>query len=190
MIETPRFIIPHIPKTGGDAIKLIVARLGLPDLKLIGVEKPEKHNPKNPDGRDLVLPIRQLPRRELSWLKHNQIYMNRYGGFGAEFILQELNGERCINSHLRFGVWPRFYIRSEFLRRDLVRVLKHYYPELTRRELRVIREAPTKPTMRYNRNLGDHFTFAQMRTLYAESPNWSKCEREAYGGLLTDIKME
>jgi len=188
MIKTSRFVIPHIGKTGGDAIKLIVARLNLPDIQqLIGVNKPSKHWPVDPQGRDLVLPIRQLPRREISWLMHHKKYGKKWRDKGVRWILEQLDGERELEKHLSFGVRPKYYIRSEFLRRDLIRVLRHYY-KLTNHQLHLCLKAPTKARIQgYNRRMGSHYRLWQIVKLYDGSPLWSQCERDAYGRLLTDI---
>ena len=179
MIRTPHFMICHIGKTGGDAIKQITSRLRLPECEIIAPKNGAKHHARDPRGRDLIMSIRRLPNRELSWYQHMVQYYRKRLPPPATCLLNKLDGEHAITAHLQWGD-PKHYIRSEHLREDLEKVLSIYY-DLTDTQRDIIHNAKTKKTMKYNRNLAAYFTDEEIAKLYELSPNWSRCEKEAYG---------
>jgi hypothetical protein len=194
MILAPRFVIGHIGRTGGDAIKQIVAALNLPEVSVSSIDDPQKHNQPPMDGRDLVLSIRRLPARELSLIEFfacrpskRDILARRPGESVGELMLRHLNGERMIRRMTRAGTRPVVHlIRSEHLRSDLAAVLGKYY-RLNGRRLEAIHATKTKPRLDYKRRLLQRFTKDEIARLYERSPIWSELERRVYGNLLIDV---
>jgi len=67
MIIAPSFIISHLGKTGGDAIKDIMRALKLPEIIVVPKQSPLKHLSLVPNDRqDLILSFRRLPSRVIS----------------------------------------------------------------------------------------------------------------------------
>jgi hypothetical protein len=185
MIIANQFVIPHIPKTGGDAIKQIVAALRLPEVTVMDITDKRKHDPVDPGERDVVLSIRRLPARELSWLMHVQQCYGKHSGKGVEVLLDLRDGENEISRHLAHGVQPAAYIRAESLRSDLATILARYYTLTSRQESQIV-STPTKAARKYDHRRASHFTDEQIRELYRRSPTWSEHERRAYGDLLVE----
>ena len=66
MVIGPRFVIGHIGKTAGDAIKQLLQELKLPGVDCFPIESPRKHSTCRQwggglAGRELALSIRRLP---------------------------------------------------------------------------------------------------------------------------------
>jgi len=186
MIESDRFIIGHIPKTGGDAVKQIIESLGLPGVSMNWIGDPKKHDPITEDpGKSYILTLRRLPERELSGYYHCVIHEGiEPVADPAEWILERCLSEEALQRHTLNGLFrPDFVIRSEDLRDDLLAVLRHFY-DLTARQEILVQTTPTKGSNVYNRSIEDHFTKDQIQELYNRSPLWREIEEQAYGGSL------
>ncbi len=198
MIESPKFALCHVGKTGGDAIKQICMSLNLPDLNILSTDDPEKHQIVDPGGKDFLMSIRRLPARALSYyyqiffMAHEEnpewnAQLKNYPGGIAGWILDNDQSETELQLHTHGGKhWPRAYIRTENLRGDLKNVLSQYYA-LTEQQEALIRVTKTKPKNPYKHDLSEHFSRRQMQALYKKSPLWREFERMAYGNLLMDL---
>lgn len=193
-VSSPKFVIPHIPKTGGDAIKQIFASLNLPEVAMAPING-DKHRPIFPcQDQDLILSFRRLPNRELSLYFHAQNYWKqerakeRYKyDTATENILHLSTSEAELTRYLKSGEFrPKYFIRSESLRSDLESVLSHYY-ELNASQKTIIALQPTKRPMQYNKDIWDYFTEEDVKRLYRRSPLWAEMERAAYGDLLVQL---
>ena len=189
MVIAPQFVIGHIGKTGGDAVKAIISELHLPNVEIVPIAKPQKHNPPNRKDKDLILTIRRLPSRELSVFYHFKNYDKmptpHEGKDIGQWIIEnqiklEVYAENELKKHTKNGKSPvQYYIRSEHLRDDLANVLSNYY-DLTDEQREIISKAKTKPTMTYCRDLNYYFTDDMIKALYDSSPLWSEAEKIAY----------
>lgn len=186
MIEFEKFFIPHIGKTGGDAIKIIAKKLNLPIINIKEDLKKGKHvPPKHLFGKkDMVLSIRKLPNREIS--KINQlVYIDKTITWAevkdpALWILKECQAEKEIKKNTNDGkVKVKYFIRSEYLREDFERVLSKYF-KLSQSQKNIIKNTKTKDTLTYCRDVSHWLTDEQVDLLYSLSPIWSKYEKIAY----------
>jgi len=191
MIIGPKFIIGHIGKTAGDGVKQIVETLGLPDLTIIPVASPLKHQTFRQcgcdlAGRDLVLAIRRLPAFVLSQLHHRRLdgrlqqlptpdEMSR--DYMADFYI------RLYTDEGRLAI--KHWLRTESIREDLAALLSRYF-ELTEEQRQYIEGTATKPANAYDHDVFDRFTRQQLGEMYARNPRWAEIERQVYGNLMTD----
>lgn len=195
MVEFEDFFIPHIGKTGGDAIKSISKEVGLPIVDIKEDMKKGKHvSPRYLFGKkDMVLSIRRLPFREIS--KVNQlVYADKVItwdeiGDPAKWILRELQAEREIKNNTDNGnMSVKMFIRSEYLRDDLEKVFSSYY-DLSDEQRKIIRTTETKKRLNYCRDIFYWFTPDQIKQLYDQSPVWSKYEKMAYDTWSTKLYL-
>jgi len=193
MITSPAFVIAHIARTGGEAIKAILRNLKLPDVQCTKLHDIQQHATPDLRGRDLILSIRRLPARELSHIKlayfldhlptTSQRLRNETIG---RFAIRLLNGEGQIKRITDNDRTPvAHYIRSEFLRSDLHAVLAQYFP-LTAAQTDIITVTTTKRREHYDHDITQHFTHEDIAELYHRSPTWTKHERAAYGSTLAN----
>lgn len=191
MITSPRFVLAHIPRTGGTAIKQITATLNLPDIQIITTPHLEQHKTPDLRGRDLILSIRRLPQRELSHFKlayqtatlhiTDQRRPNETIG---QFATRMLSGEAQIIRMTAAGQSPVIhYIRMERLRDDLAAVLSRYFP-ITVEQRTLIETARTQPPLQYDHDIAQYFTAEDIAELYRRSPHWTRHEKRAYGRTL------
>jgi len=191
MIIGEKFVIAHIPRTGGDALKSYYRSLELPG-SIYGDDDPEKHGIPSDyilENRDLILTIRRLPEREISFYEfHNSrdespIAENRERP--GEFLAERGEGESWIGPFTDYGRRVVSHlIRSEFLFDDLVEVMRLYH-DIDPEAIRLGRFARTKPRGEYDREISRRFTKAELRRLYERSPIWSSLESRAYGDILS-----
>lgn len=122
MIIAPSFIISHLGKTGGDAIKDIMRALKLPEIIVVPKQSPLKHLSLVPNDRqDLILSFRRLPSRVISIYFHAKHYGPQSlrdlwirGGTLAEDMLFRCDYmEASLNQMLCWGhVQPKYiYVR-------------------------------------------------------------------------------
>ena len=191
MITHPKFVIAHIPRTGGTALKQITATLKLPDIQIISRPHLEQHGTPDLRGRDLILTIRRLPQRELSHVKlayqtgtlhlTDQRLPNETIG---QLANRMLSGEDQIIRMTAAGKnHVTHYIRMERLRDDLTDVLARYFP-LTDEQRALIQTAQTQPPLSYDHDIGQYFTAEDIAELYRQSPHWTRHEKRAYGRTL------
>jgi hypothetical protein len=186
MIEFEKFFIPHIGKTGGDAIKSICKNL---NLKIIDIKedlKKGKHVPPRHlfDKKDMVLSIRRLPSREIS--KINQlVYVDKTLtwkdiGNPSTYILDKCQAEIEIKRNTNDGqIEVKKFIRSEYLLEDLEQVLSFYF-QLNENQKKLIKKIPTKKPLSYERDWFYWFEPEEILELYEKSPVWRKYEKLAY----------
>lgn len=200
MIEAPEFVIAHLTKTGGDAIKNIVRALKLPNV-VITQPKLEKHIPiKDTGGKDFILSFRRLPARAVSlyWhvlTKKSDSMKDEYFPNGTDDIRETLgqcimrcnNHDHTLACHLQGGKHtPAHVITSENLRRDLLDTLKHYY-RFNKEQRQIIFKARTKKRNPYLPNVRIYLTEEEIRQLYLSNPVWTDLERQVYGDLMVEL---
>jgi len=193
MVISPHFVLPHIGKTGGDAIKQIIESLGIVDISISKTTEKNKHRKVFPDKhQDLVLSFRRLPGRVLSLYYHHKLGTTTFPNMdllkkdAAEFILKYDVSEVDLVRYLRNGeLRPKYCVRSENLRSDLEKMLSHYY-SLTDEQKALIVSQETKEMNQYDHGIFSHFTQDQLAQLYAKSPVWSEIETQFYGSLLIE----
>ena len=193
MVISPHFVLPHIGKTGGDAIKQIINALGLVDISTSDISEKNKHRKVFPDKhQDLVLSFRRLPARVLSLYYHHKLSTTTFPNMemlkkeAAEFILKYDKSEVDLVRYLRNGeLRPKHCVRSENLRSDLEAMLSKYY-SLTDEQRAIIVSQETKEMNEYDHGIFSHFTQKQLVQLYEKSPVWAEIESQFYGNLLTD----
>ena len=193
MVISPHFVLPHIGKTGGDAIKQIIGSLGIMDISTSKVSEKNKHRKVFPDKhQDLVLSFRRLPGRVLSLYYHHKLRATAFPNMkmlkkdAAEFILKHDVSETDLIRYLNKGTLrPKYCVRSENLRSDLAVTLSKYY-SLTDVQRAKIVSQETKEMNEYDHGVFSHFTQKQLVQLYEKSPVWAEIESQFYGNLLTD----
>ena len=193
MVISPHFVLPHIGKTGGDAIKQIINELGIMDISTSEIGENNKHRKVFPDkNQDLVLSFRRLPARALSLYYHHKITATTFPNMemlkkdAAEFILKYDVSETDLVRYLKKGeLRPKYCVRSENLRSDLAVMLSQYY-SLTDEQRATIVSQQTKAKHQYDHGIFSHFTQSQLAQLYEKSPVWTEIESQFYGNLLTE----
>jgi hypothetical protein len=189
MVIGPGFVIGHIGKTAGDAVKQIVESLHLPGVTIIPVISPLKHLTFRQwggdlTGRELVLSIRRLPAFLLSQF-HHRLRDGRLSQLPApESMCQDYMADFYIrlytdDGRLKIDHW----LRSESIRPDLAAFLSRHF-DLTDGQRGLIETAGTKRAQSYDHDVCVHFTPRHLQTMYAANPLWAEIERRVYGGLV------
>ncbi len=193
MVIGPRFIIGHIGKTAGDAVKQIVEALHLPSVSVVPVASPWKHWTFRQWGgdlasRELALSIRRLPAFLLSQYHHRL----RDGRLPQPLIPDEICQDYMADFYVRLytdegRLKIDHWLRSESIRADLTALLSRHF-QLTEQQKNCIATAATKRKMRYNHDVSTFFTIQQLDSMYARNPLWARIEQQVYGNLLADGK--
>lgn len=185
MITTPKFVIGHIPKTGGDAVKQICAAVfetGLEhDYSIDSLFSETKHRGFSGDEPCRVLGIRRLPAYALSHAYHRHIL----GGerlWTPDKTVDVCNADAALKEFTQdFKLDIRYWIRQEFLRDDLIWLFRAFYPaQFSARHRHIINNCPTKSAMTYNHDVSNFFTTEHIYALYERNPRWAELEQELY----------
>lgn len=192
MILADRFVFLHIGKTGGDACKQLVRELNLPNIYCYDIRDPKKHvelhSVISMRGKDLIMTIRRLPAREISWY-HAVVDDGNVEPQEdiAQFLIQTANSDFDLKRHQPLGAVEKIkFVRQECLRSDLMKVLSSYY-SLSHTQRNRILKAETKAPMRYDHDIHKYFTSEQLVQLYKANPLYSSLEKLAYGNLLVPL---
>lgn len=185
----------HIPKTGGDATRAMVAALAL-DVELTPSGQREKHSPFGTHldlggDRTYAANIRRLPAWTISVLVHRRAF----GWFPPE-KRRDIPVEEAIESGWadeRLAlltddgrITVRRWLRTEMLATDLLRFLADVEPvDVAQRERRrrLVTSFPMVNAMVYDHDPRCWFTRAQISALYAKNPSWAEVEERVYGRL-------
>jgi len=202
MIETEHFIIPHLPKTGGDVTKQMIEASQVPVVKICWGRHDKHATLDDLNGKDLIITFRRLPSRALSLYWH--VRLNPQGGmrekyfpFGVDHLTETVSqcmlSERCnthdklLACHLKGGRHtPKKILKSETLRDDVYTMMQEYY-SLSHIQRNAIRSTVTKRRNEYDSNIGLYLTEDEIRELYRTNPVWTEMEREVYGDLMVTM---
>lgn len=189
MITTSHFTIGHIAKTGGDAVKQILAAVfeaGLEhNFHIDTVFGGFKHRPFTGNENFRVLGIRRLPSMILSMAQHD----HNLGGrslWTPEQCASMSHGDVSLahmthNHTMQIHMW----LRCEHLREDIKELLKRFYGEaFTKRFAGIVDNTPTKNKMKYDHDVTHFFSKDQIRQLYLNNPVWAEREIKLYGNTL------
>ena len=191
MVIGPRFLIGHIGKTAGDAVKQILQALQLPGVRWIPIESPRKHwtfRQWGGDlaGRELALSIRRLPAFLLSQFHHRHLDGRLRAPPTAEVMCQDYLADFYLRLYTDEGrLTIDYWLRSESIRDDLAAFLARHF-ELTDGQKACIQSAATKSSLPYDHDWRAVFQPAHLRRMYERNPLWADVERRAYGALLTE----
>lgn len=192
MIWTPHFVVGHIGRTGGDAVKFLMHATLLvgqgehqelePNLKITGLFNEDKHRPFDGSEPMRVLGIRRLPSWIMSIRNHHRVYARVDIG-DAENCSLMTNGDDELRRFTADGAWDvSHWLRCEYLRDDVCALLTKIYRErFTHRMKAVLYAAETKAAVPYNHNAFDFFNAKQMNRLYEANPRWAEVEYRLYG---------
>ena len=191
MVIGPRFVIGHIGKTAGDAIKQLLQTLRLPGVGSFPIESPRKHwtfRQWGGDlaGRELALSFRRLPAFLLSQFHHRHLDGRLSEPPSAEQMCQDYAADFYLRLYtdegrLRIDHW----LRSETIREDLL-VFLNRHVALTEEQQAAIRSAPTKSSLPYNHDWRAVFQADHLRSMYQRNPLWADVEQRVYGSLLRE----
>lgn len=177
----------HISKTGGDATRAMVERLGVP-CEVVPSADQTKHRPFDPEpGRIYAVNIRRLPAWVISTLRHREVF----GWFktGAQVL--------PVDATLRTpwaDDWYRWltrddqvriswFLRTEHLAEDLVaflRVVEDWSDaEVEDRRARLV-GFPRVNAMDYDHGVLTWMTPEQVAQCYAMNPRWAANEMRLY----------
>lgn len=189
MIETPKFCIGHIMRTGGDTIKMIfeaLASAGLEDnYSIDSMLGEDKHRPFPRDDRIRVLSFRRLPEFTLSCSR----YFSMYLGAPEESVdecCQRTDGDKNL-IRITNGIPDKvdYWINCNCLRSDLALFLHSVYKEKFDARMRaIVNSVAPKARLDYDHSIKDLFSSEHLATLYSLNPEWTRRERIIYGSLL------
>lgn len=192
MIWTPKFVVGHIGRTGGDAVKFLMHATLLAgqgeheelesDLKITGLFNDDKHRPFDGSEPMRVLGFRRLPSWIMSIRNHHRVYARVDIG-DAEACSHMTNGDDELRRFTDNGTWDvHYWLRCEYLRDDICSLLtKVYSARFTNRMKAVLYSAETKAAVPYNHNVFDFFNAEQLYQLYDKNPRWAEIEYRLYG---------
>ena len=187
------FAWAHLPKTGGDAT---LALFGLfPDL--IEFSDPADSNDKHTlfesrasqiRGKVLAMNFRRLP----SWVLSRAQHVSRRGiypdyeplpmGTPDELADSDFPDDRLrlYTSEGRFH--PDHWLRMESLADDFLGFVSGFR-DVADAERRGVEELGTVNMARYDHEIDNWFSPAQIRRMYLNNPSWATIEQELYGAL-------
>lgn len=185
MITCPKFVIGHIAKTGGDAVKQICAAVfesGLEqDYYIDTIFGSTKHRSFTGNELCRVLSFRRLGSFIMSIAYHDHFLGGR-PLWTPEFCCQLKNGDDSLNTMTQnYTVLIDKWLRCEILRVDLIDLFKEKYGNMfTERHEQIIYNTPTKHSMSYDHDVYKFFTKNQLQILYENNPQWANIEKQLY----------
>lgn len=197
MIVGARFTWGHIPKTGGDAMRAMVQRLGIA-VEMTPAATREKHSAfgthLDPGGARLyATTIRRLPSWMLSVMNHRRAF----GWFPpherphAATIYEALHGPMGGWADDRLAMLTNDgkvridrFLRMESLVDDLVAFMNEVEPVAVTTGLVVpsvkLDNFPRVNGMDYEHDFTQWFTPAEIYELYQRNPTWAEIEARVY----------
>ncbi len=177
----------HISKTGGDATRAMMQRLGVA-CEVIPSTDRTKHRPFDPEsGRVYATNIRRLPAWVISTLKHRAVYGWFQTGpqkVSVDVTLRTPWADDWYRWLTRDGqVQISWFLRTEHLAADLVaflRVVEGWSDgQVTDARARLV-EFPRVNAMDYDHDVRTWMTAEQVDRCYVMNPRWAFNEARVY----------
>lgn len=199
MVIGEKFAWGHIPKTGGDATRAFFKTIT--ELKLqFGPIDSKKHRNFVQAGvtnKILALNIRRLPSLILSRvfelnaghgvpLPNFKDIIKPHYRLPEQFKAQHYNlGDSWIKNYTDRGRLDiKYWLRCEHLVDDFIGFITHFTPINKSALAKRLEKCKTKRKRKYNHNIHDYWSSADIVQIYNNNPLWATIEEKVYGTLL------